>query len=645
VSLSAPTPTPQPTPQQPLPQNSITSDKLHYAMGESISITFVRNQSGWSRWPDKINVYATFEVTGDMIPTTEHEWNMLSRFSRRMGVPACGTASCKGHVASGSMEFGPDGVQSGNPNSGHRTWPLQAGCYKLALHSWERRPHPTDPGRLSWQRFFAAVSEQFSVGAAGMTLCRPGPSPWSWPSSSGAGQAVSLGRGPGFGVTAQRLAVGGQPFEPLGGLHPSEGKLRIGRWTYGPGDHYGNYGQPRRFHPVTRSGTNGVIWKDEAAGTVQATWMSPDMSGADTQTIYSTPAHLAAVAFDGGSNELIMLLGLGGGNARLVKVSCATGETVSETATFAAGDRLGIRSFESLTAMASMAWNVEAGTVALVLSGTFTHGHQGAWRSLINASTLDVLGAGAQTTSHNLGNTVNVASDGSFLSMQLCDNFPRGISLHRFTASSSSSFVPYHFKTCGNNCNNVYTELAHPGVVEASDGLVAFFAGEREPLDEDESLVASVVNVGRNVGFVKVGKDLAEKQVLSPGETEVDSRGVTNRGINWLTNFTDPETSASRVKTARLGAGKTFLYWEVWSRSVYQYTQVMVVDDGGAPLAAPFTVPSPVALSYSDDMLVTGADQVVAYAGACDKRCGHGVACQSENCHLVRYVFCVGSHC
>jgi len=457
---------------------------------------------------------------------------------------------------------------------------------------------------------------------------------------------VSLGRGEGFSVTAQRFPVSGQPFEPLGGHHPSEGKLRIGRWGYGPGEYYGNYGQPRRFHPVVRSGTNGVIWKDEEAGTVQATWMSPDMNDVGSQTIYSTPAHLAAVAFNERSNEFIMFLGFGGGNARFVKVSSTTGDIVYETATFAAGDRLGIRSFESLTAMASMAWNVEAGIVALVLSGTFTKGHQGAWRSMINATTLDVLGAGAQTSSHNLGNTVNVASDGSFLSMQLCDNFPRGISLHRFMTSSSSSFVPYRFKTCGNNCNNVYTELAHPGVVEVSDGLVVFFAGEREPLDEDKSLVASVVNVGRNIGFIKVGKDLKEKQVLSPGQTEVNSHGLTNRGINWLTNFTDPETSASRVKTARLEAGKTFLYWEVWSRSVYQYTQVMVVDDNGMPLTGPFIVPSPMALSYSDDMLVTGPEQVVAYAGTCDKKCAfNSRTCESENCHLVRYVFCVGSHC
>jgi len=403
---------------------------------------------------------------------------------------------------------------------------------------------------------------------------------------------------------------------------------------------------------VMRSGTNGVIWKDEAAGTVQATWMSPDMKGADTQTIYSTPAHLAAVACDETNNELIMLLGFGGGNARFVKVSSTTGDIVYETETFWAGDRLGIKSFDSLTSMASMAWNVEAGIVGLVLSGSFTHGHQGAWRSMINATTLDVMGAGRQTSSHNLGNTVDVASDGSFLSMQLCDNFPRGISIHRFTTSSSSRIVPYRIKTCGNNCNNVYTELAHPGVVEASDGLVLFFAGEREPLDEDPSLVASVLNVGRNVGFVKVGKDLTEKQVLSPGETEVDSKGNMNQGINWLTNFTDLETSASRVKTARLEAGKTFLYWEVWSRSVYQYTQVMVVDDTGMPLTAPFIVPSVVALSYSDDMLVTRPDQVVAYAGTCDQKCEIGaggrkvgVECQSENCHLVRYVFCVGSHC
>jgi len=156
VSLSTPAPVPPPT---ALATNWVKTDKLHYAMGERIIITFARNQSGWKRWNDKIEVYSAFRVTGDMIPTTEHEFNMMKRFSKKMSVSSCGTKSCKGHAASGSMEFGPDRVHF--KGHGYKTWPLQSGCYKLALTSWEQRPHPTKRNKKTWRRFIAALSEHF----------------------------------------------------------------------------------------------------------------------------------------------------------------------------------------------------------------------------------------------------------------------------------------------------------------------------------------------------------------------------------------------------------------------------------------------------------------------------------------------------
>merc|ERR1719203_2585636 len=195
-----------------------------------------------------------------------------------------------------------------------------------------------------------------------------------------------------------------------------------------------------------------------------------------------------------------------------------------------------------------MAWNTNSGLIGVVLSRTMTRGndglnHQGAIALVLDAATLDVLRNHGQTSGHSFGNSLLLTSDGDFLSMDLGDNYPRGINLIRFSNSAREGFVVYNFKTkhgvaaaspAGktyplyseistidtnyykwSNDNYVYTELGHSGVVEVDDGYLVFFSGEQPSLDSSQ--VGQVLNVARNVGFVKVGKDLSKREVLSPG--------------------------------------------------------------------------------------------------------------------------------
>lgn len=640
------------------------TEKRHYAYNEPIPITFHRDQPlGKGRFNEWLGVYPSHDLTEDMITATNENLKRWKRHSR-MWMYTCGSTSCpSARVEHATVVFGPEA----------HPWPLSQGCWKLALVGW-----------LGWKRGgwkIVAVSEEFSVGAQDMTLCKP--PTWSPLSNSTATHVATLGRGDGFSVIVHRFPVAGRPFEPLGGFktHPDEGKLRIEKptrhWFFGPGTHHGNYGHARKLFPTLRSdGTEGVVWKDYDTETIKATWLSRDMLSAETHTIYGTRSDLAAVAFNG-NDALIMLLIVDVSQARLVKMSCTAREILAETETFALG-RFGTKFFHK-EAMASMVWNVEANTVGLVISGRLAWtDHQGACRSIIDATTLEKLQGPHQTASHSWGNSLVLGSDGNFIEMDLADNYPRGVALLQFNAgASSSSFVPYTFKTWHgtrsngkavyeelstaertfykwSNDNNVYTELAHAGVVEVDDGYVVFFSGERPSLDT--SMMGSALNVGRNAGLVKVGKDLRKQEVLSKGSTETgeyyDFAGgyhrQENKGIKWITNFSDVQTSVSRMKTARLEDGRILLYWEVWGPETYQYSQMSVLSDDGTPQAGPWLVGSRMALPFADDLLEVGRGRAVAYAGNCDTVCevkGRGGACEQTDCYLMRYELCAAADC
>merc|ERR1712048_522665 len=235
---------------------------------------------------------------------------------------------------------------------------------------------------------------------------------------------------------------------------------------------------------------------------------------------------------------------------------------------------------------------------------------------------------------------------------ELNDNFPRGIQVRRFDLATSVRVVPYEFKTHvltksngkkWSNDNYVYTEIAHPGVVEVADGLLIFFSGERPALDNSLTNCGSwqPLCTSRNLGFVKIAKEFEyeKAEVLSKGVNETGEywsffgRRVSqkNVGIRYLTNYTSVQKSASRVKTAMLDEGKILLYWEVWSRGHYQYTQLMIVNDEGTPIAGPWAPDAAVALPFSDNLLAKSGGQAIGYTGHCDA--------DSGQCHLMRYAF------
>jgi hypothetical protein len=228
----------------------------------------------------------------------------------------------------------------------------------------------------------------------------------------------------------------------------------------------------------------------------------------------------------------------------------------------------------------------------------------------------------------------------SFLVFCLCfsDNYPRSINIHRFATTKTMRQV-YQMKTrhgttaaspAGvtypvyaaistpsitfyqwSNDNNLYTELAHTGLIEAPDGILVFLAGESPPLDN--AVTGSSINVARNLAFVKVPLSLSATNYLSAGPLQSGgfySFGGTwtaqsVQGVTWLTNFATTATSVTRPKTARLGVNKNLVVFEVRSTTAWVKTTFMLVNDAGTVLQQT-DVPGTVRLTGCDDLGITG---------------------------------------
>lgn len=293
--------------------------------------------------------------------------------------------------------------------------------------------------------------------------------------------------------------------------------------------------------------------------------------------------------------------------------------------------------------------------------------HQGGFAFVLNPRTLEVVFDYGQTAGHSFGSSVIPSVFGSFLGMDLGDNYPRGVQMYRFNGSERSiqHRLVYAFKTkhatqgchgqddppvydeistaettfykCSND-NYVYTELGHPGLVETSDdGILVFFAGEQPPLDNAK--VGAALNSARNVGFVKVPRDLHSTEVMSPGPEELGGfynfgggwSEQRNLGVNFLTSQTNMDQSVSRLKTAHLESGRVLLMFEIWSRDTYNRTEYLVVDQEGAirvaqePLGYNFQIP------FADDPVVLNG-RAVMYTG-------------TTLGQLVRYELCATGTC
>jgi len=486
------------------------------------------------------------------------------------------------------------------------------------------------------------------------------------PGSSGLVEGATVASATGFSLSARRFSVSGRPFVPESD------------WNASPESWQHRYGIPKKFFIVGRSdGKEGVVWQDQDTSDIYMTWFASDLLSSDTTKISSGPYHLLAAASDGQNSIVLIKLSTNppadkkaGLDANAIKIHSTTGAEALSKALDTSKGTMNIHKHSS--SGASMVWDTVNKKIGLVTARTMTQAgdglnHQGAAAYIFDAETLDLAStAYGQTSSHSFANSM-VLVNNTFIGMDLGDNYPRGIHIWGFkpdgdklgdqliyafktkhgtsaTSPAGQSYEAYTEISGGgttyykwSNDNNVYTEIAHDGLVVLDDSILVFFAGERPPLDN--SLVGANMNVPRNLGFVKIGRDLSTKEILSSGETSTGGfytfgggwSAQENKGINFLTSYTSTDECVSRPKTARISNGKTLLVWELWTKSAYVKSQAMVVDDAGSAIQQVFDIGYPLQLPFADNMLIIGG-KAVAYAGTTEGQ-------------IIRYEICTGSQC
>ena len=457
-----------------------------------------------------------------------------------------------------------------------------------------------------------------------------------------------------FRVVQVNVGVKGRPYDTAGGF------------PHGPDSHENIYGQVRRFfsflHPERGL---GVVWQDTRDQSIQLNWLGKEFS-APAQHALANPGSqtLVAAAMDAGGNVYYFTVRSGtsgngaGQRASLNKVD-AEGKTLKTAGLDASAGGLDIKGFTRNSG--SMA--ITGDRMGLIFSRTMFNGHQGAISLVFDTATLKQLKHHGQTSGHSFDSVLGVDTGGKFLGMDLGDNYPRGLHLHRFDEAGRRSALVYTFKTehasepkligskksavypeisrggqtfyKWSNDNATYTELG--GIAECEAGIAVVFAGEAShegrALDNGRSLGRHFDP--RNLGLVLVRKDFeavpGEKgkaiphgRILSEGKAESGGfydfgggwQALNNEGVVWLTDYKDRDReNASRVKLARLGDDSLIVFWEEWTPESYLRTRMMRISSKGERLSEPVDLGTGLRLGRREDPVVDG-NRVLLVSGS-----------------------------
>lgn len=452
-----------------------------------------------------------------------------------------------------------------------------------------------------------------------------------------------------FSVDKYRLSVKGKIFDSARGF------------TAGPESHQAIYGHSRSFFATPTPGGVTVIWQDEQNGDVYASRVTDGFALHRQQKLTSVAGHMLAAATADDAGNLYYILveksqGSGMPSTRRVAAfkTDADGKSLKRTSLDASAKGLNITGFGN-SYLCSLAYS--NGRLGLILSRTMHRSgdglnHQGAIAVVLDATTLAVVKNLGQTSGHSFGNFLTTDSAGKFLGIDLGDNYPRGVHLHRFDEAGREGKIVYTFKTehgtsarspAGrsypvyaeisgggktyyqwSNDNRTYSEIG--GVHEMQDGIAVFFAGEPDAAGKalNNARAGGNHNDARNLGMVFVKKDFPSGDpILSKGIQETGgfySFGGTfspqeNKGIIWLTRYTDKNNhNASRVKTAALDGSRVFVVHEVWTAGSYSSTQLTVLHAATGAVYKSVNIGPVLQLGWHDDLLVKDG-QVYAVSG------------------------------
>ena len=150
--------------------------------------------------------------------------------------------------------------------------------------------------------------------------------------------------------------------------------------------------------------------------------------------------------------------------------------------------------------------------------------------------------------------------------------------------------------------------------------MLVLFSGEKPSLDNGMAVTSH--NAPRNIGFVKVPRDMRDRTVLSDGPTEKGGfynfgggwSAQENKGVNWVTKFTSMEENASRLKATKLSNGQILVLFETWTGDTFVSSNAMTLDHDGKITRTPSASKVPFHMPFSDEIISTDSTTAVFYS-------------------------------
>lgn len=426
-------------------------------------------------------------------------------------------------------------------------------------------------------------------------------------------------------VEKRRIRVSGRPFDT------------VKDYSSGPATHENIYGTGRQFFFLSMSGANGtdgprIVYQDKASGGIKLVTLDQELLFQSEKTLTASSGEILAAACDDQEGNVYLLrIQTGSGEGRIVRIQkfSREGRPLKESQYDSSKTGLNLFNYSAdmlkSSSVSSMAWS--QGMLGVILSRTMHKSgdglnHQGAIAFTVDAASLALIKNSGQTSGHSFGNFL-YAEEGGFVAVDLGDNYPRGVHLHRIDRSGRRSRVVFTFKTqhgtsakspAGkqypvykeistsaktyyqwSNDNRTYTEIG--GLVPTEKGYLVLFATELPDLDNART-GGNLIDT-RNLAVVHVRRDF--EKVAQKGNFVEDemmlfrSEAVTGRfydfggrlneqrntGVKKLTSFASIEENASRPKILRAGPDQNIVLFEIWSGNAYRTTQLLAFDDDG----------------------------------------------------------------
>ena len=128
----------------------------------------------------------------------------------------------------------------------------------------------------------------------------------------------------------------------------------------------------------------------------------------------------------------------------------------------------------------------------------------------------------------------------------------------------------------------------------------------------DNSKATRAHNAPRNIGFVKIPRDMADTRVLSKGT----AGKFEYKGVEWLTKYTSMDDNAARLKMTKLSNGQILVLFEKWTGHAFVSSNMMTLDHNGRITRSSRATKFPFRMLMTDEIVGTDKNTAVFYKGA-----------------------------